>query len=41
MFITISGEVVEGMEIVKNVEGHGSQSGKTSKPIKIVRSGAL
>ena len=36
-----SGEVVEGLDIVKTVEATGTQSGKTSKTVKIVRSGAL
>merc|ERR1719293_176039 len=31
----VFGSVVEGMEIVKKIEGVGSQSGKTSRPVKI------
>jgi len=32
---TIFGKVVEGMDIVKKLEAVGSQSGKTSEPLKI------
>jgi cyclophilin family peptidyl-prolyl cis-trans isomerase len=32
---TIFGKVVEGMEVVKKLEAAGSQSGKTSEPLKI------
>merc|ERR1711970_987661 len=35
----VFGSVVEGMDIVKKIEGVGSQSGKTSKPVKIEASG--
>merc|ERR1712167_378929 len=31
----VFGSVVEGMEVVKAIEAVGSQSGKTSKPVKI------
>ena len=32
---TIFGEVVEGMDVVKKLEAAGSQSGKTSEPLKM------
>jgi len=32
---TIFGKVVEGMDVVKKLEAAGSQSGKTSEPLKI------
>jgi hypothetical protein len=34
-------QVIEGMDVVKAVEAVGSQSGKTSKVVKIVDSGEL
>ena len=37
----VFGKVIEGMDIVKTVEGVGSQSGKTSKTVKIADSGEL
>lgn len=37
----VFGKVVEGMDIVKKVEGFGSQSGKTSKQVLIAASGQL
>lgn len=37
----VFGRVIEGMDVVLKVEGHGSGSGKPSKPIKIVDSGEL
>ncbi|KAN0086136.1 multifunctional pyrimidine synthesis protein CAD [Tylopilus felleus] len=37
----VFGEVVEGFAIVKEIEKCGSQSGKTSKTIKISKSGTL
>merc|ERR1719253_2179346 len=37
----VFGKVIEGMDIVKTVEGVGSQSGKTSKTVTIVDSGEL
>jgi len=37
----VFGEVVEGFDIVKAVEKTGSASGKTSKTIKIVKSGTV
>jgi len=37
----VFGSVVEGMDIVKKIEGVGSQSGKTSRPVKIEASGQL
>merc|ERR1719482_1950453 len=37
----VFGKVIEGMDIVKAVEAVGSQSGKTSKEVKIVDSGEL
>ena len=38
---TVFGKVLEGMDIVKQIESFGSSSGKTSKVIKIVDSGEL
>jgi peptidylprolyl isomerase len=37
----VFGKVIEGMDIVKKIEGFGSQSGKTSKVIMIADSGEL
>ena len=37
----VFGSVVEGMEVVKKIEGVGSQSGKTSRPVKIEKCGQL
>ena len=37
----VFGGVVEGMDVVKKVEGFGSQSGKTSKKIVIADCGQL
>jgi cyclophilin family peptidyl-prolyl cis-trans isomerase len=37
----VFGKVVEGMEVVKTVEGYGSQSGRTSKKIEIADCGQL
>merc|ERR1711885_81884 len=37
----VFGSVVEGMDIVKKIEQVGSQSGKTSRPVKIAASGQL
>ena len=37
----VFGAVVEGMDVVKNIESLGSQSGKTSKKISVVESGQL
>merc|ERR1719152_986069 len=37
----VFGKVIEGMDVVKAVEAVGSQSGKTSKEVKIVDSGEL
>ncbi|XP_063444205.1 peptidyl-prolyl cis-trans isomerase-like [Mytilus trossulus] len=37
----VFGSVVEGMDIVKKIEGVGSQSGKTAKEVKITASGQL
>ncbi|MFH9354785.1 peptidylprolyl isomerase [Kitasatospora sp. NPDC017646] len=37
----VFGEVVEGMDVVKKVEGLGSQSGRTSATIKIAKSGVV
>ncbi|MEE6523866.1 hypothetical protein FKM82_022966 [Ascaphus truei] len=37
----VFGQVVEGMDIVKKIEGYGSQSGKTSKKVVIANSGQL
>ncbi|EFA85952.1 cyclophilin B [Heterostelium album PN500] len=38
---TVFGEVLEGMDIVKQMEAVGSQSGTTSKPVRIIDSGEL
>merc|ERR1719355_257374 len=37
----VFGSVVEGMDVVKKVEGVGSQSGKTSQPVVIADCGQL
>ena len=37
----VFGKVTEGMEVVRAVEKVGSQSGKTSKPVKIADCGQL
>jgi cyclophilin family peptidyl-prolyl cis-trans isomerase len=37
----VFGSVVEGMDVVKQVESYGSQSGKTSKSIIVENSGQL
>ena len=37
----VFGKVLEGMDVVKKVEGFGSQSGKPSKPVEITDSGEL
>merc|ERR1711881_800809 len=37
----VFGSVIEGMDIVKTIEGVGSQSGKTSKPVVIADCGQL
>lgn len=37
----VFGKVVEGMDVVKKIEGYGSQSGKTSKKIVIADCGEL
>ncbi|MHA7627804.1 peptidylprolyl isomerase [Corallococcus sp. M7] len=37
----VFGKVVEGMDVVKKIEAVGSQSGATSKPVKIEDSGQL
>ena len=37
----IFGKVIDNMELVKKIEGLGSQSGKTSKDIRIADSGEL
>ncbi|KAF4581467.1 Multifunctional pyrimidine synthesis protein CAD [Pleurotus pulmonarius] len=37
----VFGEVVEGFDIVKKIEGYGSQSGKPSATIKIAASGTV
>jgi cyclophilin family peptidyl-prolyl cis-trans isomerase len=37
----VFGSVVEGMDVVRKVEGYGSDSGKTSKKIVIADSGQL
>ena len=37
----VFGKVKDGMDIVKNIEKVGSQSGKTSKPVVIADCGQL
>lgn len=37
----VFGQVVEGMDVIKLIEGYGTQSGKTNKKIVIADSGAL
>lgn len=37
----VFGQVVEGMEVIKKVEGYGSNSGKTSAQIVIADCGQL
>ena len=37
----VFGSVTKGMEVVKAIEGVGSQSGKTAKPVVIADSGQL
>merc|ERR1712199_67298 len=37
----VFGSVIEGMDVVKKIEGVGSQSGKTSQPVVIADSGQL
>ncbi|MFI2612937.1 peptidylprolyl isomerase [Kitasatospora sp. NPDC018619] len=37
----VFGEVVEGMDLVKKIEGLGSQSGRTSAKITIAKSGVV
>jgi peptidylprolyl isomerase len=38
---TVFGKIMEGMELVKEIESHGSQSGRTSKKIVIADSGEI
>lgn len=37
----VFGRVIEGMDVVKTIEGMGSSSGKTSKKIEILDCGQL
>lgn len=37
----VFGSVVEGLDVVKNVEKVGSQSGRCSRPVKVAASGQL
>ncbi|MFF4384951.1 peptidylprolyl isomerase [Kitasatospora sp. NPDC001547] len=37
----VFGEVVEGMDVVKKIEGLGSQSGRTSAKVTIAKSGVV
>lgn len=37
----VFGSVTQGMDVVKAIEGVGSQSGKTSQEVKITKSGQL
>ena len=36
---TVFGEVVEGMDVVKQIEGQGSQSGRPKAEVEITKSG--
>ena len=37
----MTGEVVEGLNIVKDIEAQGSSNGKTKSEIKIIASGTV
>lgn len=37
----VFGNVIEGMDVVKTMEGYGSQSGRTSKTIEIADCGEI
>ena len=37
----VFGSVIDGMDVVKKVEGYGSSSGKTSKTVTIADCGQL
>lgn len=37
----VFGRVVEGMDVIKTIEGVGSQSGQTKKPVVIANCGEL
>ena len=37
----VFGEVLEGMDVVKKIEGYGSQSGSTKAKVVISKSGTL
>jgi cyclophilin family peptidyl-prolyl cis-trans isomerase len=37
----VFGSVTKGMEVVKKIESFGSQSGKTSKKIEVVKAGQI
>lgn len=37
----VFGKVLEGLDVVDKIEGFGSQSGQTSAPVKIAKSGEL
>jgi peptidylprolyl isomerase len=37
----VFGEVVEGMDIVKTIEGQGSRSGATKSQVTIAKSGVI
>merc|ERR1712226_434846 len=37
----VFGQVVEGMDVVKKIEGVGSQSGKCAKPVMVADSGQI
>jgi cyclophilin family peptidyl-prolyl cis-trans isomerase len=37
----VFGKIVEGMEVIKMMESHGSESGATDKPVMIADCGQL
>lgn len=41
ILVQVFGQVLEGMDVVKKVEGQGNQSGSPSKKVTIVDSGEL
>ena len=41
VFRPLSGEVLEGFDLLRTIESYGSPSGKTSAPVGIAESGVL